>query len=694
MTRPPIRIRGSATVISTILILLILPQTGHAAWPCDPAVNAPVCIGPTDPEQLNSISDGSGGTIVAWMDTRGGPGTFAVYGQRLDASGTPEWTLNGVLMAAVHNSTGTSPVLTSDGAGGAIVAWSDQRISATYQIFAQRVDAQGAVEWQQNGVALANAVGVALSPQIIPETGGGAIVTWYISNFSGVYAQRIDAAGTKLWGPDGVTIRAPLNNQSEYPVIAADGGNGAIIAWDDQAEGVGGTRRIIAQRVSSDGVAQWQANGVEVSNVSVTDDDIGAGIVADQSGGAIVTWQLRTCPPCDTDDDIIAQDVDAAGAKRWDPAGVPLCTAPGVQSNARSITDGRGGAIVTWLDARSGVNSDVYVQRISASGVAQWTADGAAVFTGGAASADPPVVVSERAGGAIIAWADNRLRLTGPSRDVFAQRLSSAGAVQWEPNGSPVCLANGDQHSTAICSDGEAGAIVAWVDGRSNAKGIYAQQVRCLDPPTYAIGVYCKSINGVCQEQVNPVNAGNEPFISVPQGAVIVFTVDSGCTRTPCSGACMISPTGEPNGATWPASSGSVAAGGALSVGPFTDVGTYTYDILCSPGIAGTIQVTSLVGVASAPQNDGIVLYPIIPNPTTDGARVAFALPREEDVVVRVIDSAGRMVSVLAKGHYSVGTHQVWWNGKRAGRRAGAGVYFAQCNCGGRALVQRFVLLR
>ena len=45
------------------------------------------------------------------------------------------------------------------------------------------------------------------------------------------------------------------------------------------------------------------------------------------------------------------------------------------------ISDGSGGAIIAWMDSRSGAHCDIYAQRINASGVVQWTADGVAIST-------------------------------------------------------------------------------------------------------------------------------------------------------------------------------------------------------------------------------------------------------------------------------------------------------------------------
>ena len=44
------------------------------------------------------------------------------------------------------------------------------------------------------------------------------------------------------------------------------------------------------------------------------------------------------------------------------------------------MSDGAGGAIITWQDSRSG-GSDIYAQRIVGSGGVQWTADGVPIST-------------------------------------------------------------------------------------------------------------------------------------------------------------------------------------------------------------------------------------------------------------------------------------------------------------------------
>lgn len=82
-----------------------------------------------------------------------------------------------------------------------------------------------------------------------------------------------------------------------------------------------------------------------------------------------------------------------------------------------------------------------------------------------------------RTGGMILVWIDAR---NGSDKegayDIYAQRVSSAGAPQWTANGVPVCTAANDQNYPVLVSDGAGGAIITWQDLRNGGSDIYAQR--------------------------------------------------------------------------------------------------------------------------------------------------------------------------------------------------------------------------
>ncbi len=185
-----------------------------------------------------------------------------------------------------------------------------------------------------------------------------------VIGFSSAYA---------VWITDGVAIAPVLDPLPTQPQITSDGSGGSIITWQDYR---GGSYDIYAQRVDASGVVQWMANGVAVCRAGY---EMNPQIVSDGSGGAIITWQDYRAGSYD----IYAQRVNASGVVQWMTDGIAVCTAGYDQTYPQIVSDGSGGAIVTWWDYRGGSTWDIYAQRVNASGVVQWMTDGIAVCTAG-----------------------------------------------------------------------------------------------------------------------------------------------------------------------------------------------------------------------------------------------------------------------------------------------------------------------
>ena len=387
------------------------PREAAAAWPHDP-VNGNVMVASAIGNQQApvAVSDSAGGTIVAWFDYRNGPAAD-IYVQRLNAAGVPMWLANGVAVCTA-GSEQTFPRITSDGAGGAVVAWTDYRNGVNYDIYAQRINANGVVQWAANGVGVCIAPGYQLSPSIAPDGTGGAILTWHDqrSGTYDIYTQRVNGSGAVQWTPNGFALCSASGNQFA-PTIIPDGNGGAVVTWYDLRSGA---YDIYAQRINAFGASAWQSNGVPVC--TAFDDQYSPVLVADAAGGSIIAWYDQRSGQYD----IYAQRLSPSGAPLWNVNGVALCAAAGDQYLPSIATDRSGGAVVGWYDFRGGSSSDIYTQRINALGVPLWTADGQAVCTA-ALNQYVPVVASDDEGGAVIAWYDER----GGGFDVYAQRVGA-----------------------------------------------------------------------------------------------------------------------------------------------------------------------------------------------------------------------------------------------------------------------------
>jgi hypothetical protein len=144
-----------------------------------------------------------------------------------------------------------------DGAGGAIVAWEDDRNIATTgpDIYAQRVDAGGTVLWAANGVVVCSANFAQYGTDIAPDGAGGAVISWFDYRSLGptdVYAQHVNAAGTPVWTANGNPVSAATGNQSNARIVQSDAG-ASIVVWEDRRNFGSTDTDVYAQRIANNG---------------------------------------------------------------------------------------------------------------------------------------------------------------------------------------------------------------------------------------------------------------------------------------------------------------------------------------------------------------------------------------------------------------------------------------------------------
>ena len=183
-------------------------------------------------------------------------------------------------------------------------------------------------------------------------------------------------------------------------------------------------------------------------------------------GGAIYVWSDTKL----TERDLWAQKVDAAGNAVW---GEPLLIdgKPDRQEDPVITRTSDGNYIIAWIDFCFDPDGDVYAQKINEAGELLWQEGGVPVCT-------LPVMQlglnmeADNAGGAFIIWGDSR----NPSKDLYAQRISSTGAPLWTLNGIPIANAEGDEIQNTMLPDGQGGMILAYVLDFVGAKDIYAKR--------------------------------------------------------------------------------------------------------------------------------------------------------------------------------------------------------------------------
>ncbi len=292
------------------------------------------------PTADQAVPDGSGGVIIAYTDFYD-----QIYVLKIDAEGDFTWGEDGVSLDLGEC---VAFDIASDNSGG-VIAVGDHYPADI--VSAQRIDSEGNILWQSGGVQVSG--GPADSAQVVSDGSGGAIIAYLRLTpceggigfcESNIYAQRVDAEGNVLWGPDGVPVRIrPLFPTS--PTIVNDGAGGAIIFFEDGLA-------TYAQRIDANGHKLWPED-VQVWKGTYYS------VVSDGFSGAISVWDGR------------AQRLDATGSKMWGLNGTIAML------NSRGwyliSADGYGGVLVSWSASRYILDETAsYVQRIGAEGDRLW----------------------------------------------------------------------------------------------------------------------------------------------------------------------------------------------------------------------------------------------------------------------------------------------------------------------------------
>ena len=784
----------------SILAALLLASPSFAAWPIWPTDNLPVSTAFRDQSYPQIVSDGKGGGIIVWYDNRDSvfngfsydhPNQIYMHHVLREGTVDSRWVPDGSRLAPTGMSQNT-PEIAADGDTGAFVVWQDLRV-ADGDIYAEHITDAGAYApgWPvSTGFAVTTNPSPQYAPVVAADGAGGALVAWVdsragvgASHFD-IYAQHISAGNPPTLLPGDVVLCNAPGQQGGVRIIADDNvPAGAIAVWFDQR---GTDLQIVAQHLAANGVVDpaWPVNGRILAPAAGSQSS--PQLISDGAHGAIVVWADSRFGT--TDVDVYAQRVLANGTidPAWPVEGLPVGSAFGNQIEPQLVTDGAGGAIVTWQDGRS-PGDDIYALRVLANGTIDpaWPAIGR-IICGAVGQQYGPHLVSDGTGGAVITWYDYR---NGVDADIYANHVLSDGSLlfSWPLDGAAVSTATGGQQIANIASNGDGGAIITWDDHRGASHDAYAQGIEQFgflgfpaaalaaadltgdqggnavihwDPsyldtrrdtslvaydlyrsppvgPALATGAtmtwqlvstraatHAPSYDGTAvaplgvptQFQVLARNStGSLHWASSP---VTVTTLDNMAPAPPTSfvryaaaGNASLHwlPSHEPDFASYRlhrlASPTATPGPGDLIASP-TDTGYVDpgggglYYKISAVDVHGNESIFALAfggGTADVPGGlpAALAFDRPRPDPAREQATFGFAMPREARVILAIYDLSGRRRRTLAEGVLPAGAHELRWDlADASGRALGAGLYFARFECEGSVLTQRIAVIR
>ncbi len=467
-------------------IALLAPAAALAGWG---ASGIPATRAAGAQAKPVAVSDGAGGMFVGWADPRSGYNTD-IYVQRILPVGSigAQWTPDGNALTHV-TCTKYDLAMTADGAGGAIAVWADVRCpgSGIARLYAQRVRGDGSCDpaWPGNGRALCSSLALQEKPAVTSDGAGGAFVAWCDrrSGSMAPYATRVTSAGVIAPGwPDSGRKVWQVVREGSGPVVAADGVGGCYVAWTSPGT-ASDTIRVLRYAADGSFAAGWSDGGVVACGMGGHRGDVRISAASD--GGVWVAWVDTR----DGSSDVYASRIDGAGVRTagWPAAGLAIATGGANQAEPALAERATGHVVLAWSDDSGGSGADVRAVSLDVSGALSsgWTAGGAEVCSAPGNQLGP-LVVADGEGGALFAWTDARDSLA-TGRDIYGQRLSSDGsrAPGWVVDGHPICLVGADQSAPALVAGGDGGALAAWLDARNLAQNnldVYANRIGADGP--------------------------------------------------------------------------------------------------------------------------------------------------------------------------------------------------------------------
>lgn len=402
-----------------------------------------VCNAAGTQSNVEMVPDGSGGVNLVWQDARDNA-TLSnnIYGVKVKADGTVDGPVNGFLIAGTTLSE-NSPSITTVATEKVAVVWrytgtagTSTDLAINFADFAAKNTVLPAA------VVIADKANAQSNQKVVADGAGGALVVWtdarVATTNAHIYGQRISSAGTLLWGPagteiDGLQLTNSVGN-ALLPQAVSDGAGGMVVAFGSTRVATDNAN-IYAIRVDGSGNNVWTASGVDVCLALSTQSNVR---LVKSGNNYLVAWAERrfsTNPPSLSNNiDVYIQSLKPDdGSINWAADGVPVIQQTGNQPNSQTeglelLDDGAGGAFVIWDDARISTSDlDVFAQHIKPDGTQNWPATGAPVSTKSGSNQNWPRATKSSDGKVMVAWRDSRS--TFSSAEIFAALIEPSGVL-------------------------------------------------------------------------------------------------------------------------------------------------------------------------------------------------------------------------------------------------------------------------
>lgn len=234
------------------------------------------------------------------------------YMQKFDIDGNPVWVDDAVVTNAGGISAWTQVFsIESDGANGCFIAWHDDRNNdMDASSFVQHVNSDGSIGFTDDGIELSTQSSREnYYPKIAFNTSTWELYVYWMETDSnqiqrGLYGQKLDAEGNRLWTDNGKPI-IEISDDAVSPISARIAGDDVIVCFEESASAANAL--VKAAKLDVDGEFVWNTDIVTLCSVASAKVHSEASYFA--NGQMICTWEDDR----NGTSDIYAQNVNSDG---------------------------------------------------------------------------------------------------------------------------------------------------------------------------------------------------------------------------------------------------------------------------------------------------------------------------------------------------------------------------------------------
>ncbi|MBW6477947.1 MAG: T9SS type A sorting domain-containing protein [Bacteroidales bacterium] len=363
-----------------IISLLILSFPLYAQWSDDPMQNLQISGLPGEQTIAKTAVCPNGDYYIGYFSSEGG--NYNVRLQRLDNQGNKLWGENGILVSDHPSMTWlTDWDMTADHENHAILTWQDIRSGGNNNTVAYRIAPDGTFVWGDDGIMLSGSTAFDVSPKVTVTEINNAVFAWQSDNV--IIMQKISPAGTKQWGDWGITLTSP--NRYSWPQLLPVGEDEIIMKFfDDSGPTWAPTRHIHAQRFDADGDPVWPSVTVvnDEGNIQAWHQILS--FVNDGNDGFYIAWHDFTMSVAQASSWI--QHINSDGVAQFQANGVLLSERNNYNQFYPSIAKPADdeNVYVYWREVTGDQNFwGIYAQKVSPEGTRLWGDEGKVIFAVG-----------------------------------------------------------------------------------------------------------------------------------------------------------------------------------------------------------------------------------------------------------------------------------------------------------------------